>query len=267
MFQKFFFNPNNMTSASGCSSWHPPQNSDYTLLVGVDDLTGECLSSSETLRQINFLKTLECKIMHQGKKVSIKNVMIEARDAELLLFHSVEADQFQKAFVKTFALSKIKRNTSIAKLIRKFGKKASERLNRRSLFDYIIFDRQIRIDQNKMIVDRPSTAVVTVENNAIIRLEFYKGHDSLRLILDLRSDNLSEKDLPIYLPKDNLEYDPVIFLKSLWGISPPAEYFEMMHSSLLYDFNLFTLKESTSSSRQDTNDINKSDSNNQGGVV
>jgi len=68
------------------------------------------------------------------------------------------------------------------------------------------------------MADRPAFAVATVANDAVVRLEFYEGHDALECTYDLRSAALQGKDLPRWLERDPLAYDPVAFLKEFLGL-------------------------------------------------
>jgi hypothetical protein len=55
----------------------------------------------------------------------------------------------------------------------------------RTLFQSILTDRRIRIDEKNLMADRPPFAVLNVvkgesgEYDQVIRLEYYEGHDAL----------------------------------------------------------------------------------------
>lgn len=87
----------------------------------------------------------------------------------------------------------------------------------RSLFQFILGDRKIRVDQNTPMADRPAFAVITAIDNKAVRLEFYEGHDALELTYDLRAKELHKKDLPIFMKSDPNAYNPVEFLKEAFG--------------------------------------------------
>jgi hypothetical protein len=82
----------------------------------------------------------------------------------------------------------------------------------RSLFQSILNDRRMRVDEGTIMADRPSFIVVTAHRGQTIRLEFYEGHDSLSLVYDLRSRELQGKKLPAYMESDPCGYDPIAFL-------------------------------------------------------
>lgn len=63
---------------------------------------------------------------------------------------------------------------------------------KRTILQAIIEDRRKRIDKNTLMADRPNIAIATIQNNKIVRFEYYRGK---RLIYDLRSKKLSGKDL------------------------------------------------------------------------
>jgi hypothetical protein len=62
--------------------------------------------------------------------------------------------------------------------------------NPRSIIQAIILDRRRRVDYKSIMADRPSTCVVTINNDSIDRIEYYEGHDGLKLIYDIRSKSL-----------------------------------------------------------------------------
>lgn len=82
-----------------------------------------------------------------------------------------------------------------------------------TLFQAILKDREMRVDQKQFMADRPPFAVVTALGRRAVRLEYYEGHDALSLVYDLRAPELEGKELPPYLARDPYAYDPVEFLK------------------------------------------------------
>lgn len=87
-----------------------------------------------------------------------------------------------------------------------------------SLFQYILNDRKIRVDQKTLMADRPPFAVLTIDGQKVIRIEFYEGHNSLELTYDLRCKELQDKNLSVYLKKDPNAHDP----KEVFRWMPPA---------------------------------------------
>jgi len=90
---------------------------------------------------------------------------------------------------------------------------------KRTIFQSILKDREMRVDKKILMADRPSFCVITAIDNKAIRLEFYEGHDLLHLEYDIRSKELQSKDLPFFMDEDPQAYDPVKFLKDVFGIS------------------------------------------------
>jgi hypothetical protein len=71
----------------------------------------------------------------------------------------------------------------------------------RTLFQAILRDRKMRVDDGIFMADRPAFAVVTAIGEDAVRLEYYEGHDALSLIYDLRAPELASKSLPAWLEK------------------------------------------------------------------
>lgn len=90
-----------------------------------------------------------------------------------------------------------------------------------TILQYVVRDRKLRIDQGKIMADRPPFAVVTIRDQRVVRLEFYEGHDALECTYDLRAPELQGVKLPRYLERDPQAYDPVEYLKSA-GLVPPG---------------------------------------------
>lgn len=88
----------------------------------------------------------------------------------------------------------------------------------RTLFQAIINDRKLRVDQGMLMADRPPVAVVTVLDGKAVRLEYYEGHDALSLVYDIRAKELEGKELPKWLESDPYAYDPAAFLEAMLGI-------------------------------------------------
>lgn len=62
------------------------------------------------------------------------------------------------------------------------------------LLNHIIRDREMRVDEETLMADRPPVAVVTFEDDVAIRFEYYSGHDSLHQEFDIRDEYESERD-------------------------------------------------------------------------
>lgn len=88
----------------------------------------------------------------------------------------------------------------------------------RTIFQSILRDRKRRVDEHTMMADRPSFAVITATGGKAVRLEYYEGHDALKLEFDLRSKELQGKKLPNFMAEDEQAYNPAKFLEEAWGI-------------------------------------------------
>ena len=88
----------------------------------------------------------------------------------------------------------------------------------KTLFQAILKDRELRIDNHTLMADRHSFCIITANENKVVRLEYYEGHDALKLVYDIRSKELQGKELPIFLENDPNAYDPASFLAETFGI-------------------------------------------------
>lgn len=78
--------------------------------------------------------------------------------------------------------------------------------NECTLFQTIINDRKLRIDQGIIMADRPNFCVATIDGNKIIRLEYYQGHDLLNLVYDIRAKEYYGKPMEKFYDKDHEKY-------------------------------------------------------------
>jgi len=93
----------------------------------------------------------------------------------------------------------------------------------RTIFQFVLRDRIQRIDNRRLMADRPPFAVITIHGNRAVRLEFYEGHDALELSHDLRAPELKGVKLPLFLEKDPQAYDPMEYLKSIGAVPEGTE--------------------------------------------
>jgi len=106
----------------------------------------------------------------------------------------------------------------------------------RVLFNSILADRKIRVDQKIPLADRPKFAICTIINDVCERIEFYEGHDRLEKTFDLRSKRLAKMNLEDFLTEDEYGYEPIKFLKQQNLINKENEslfrnMLEILHSS------------------------------------
>ena len=88
----------------------------------------------------------------------------------------------------------------------------------RTLFQSILTDRKLRVDENTLMADRPSFAVITAMDGKAVRLEYYEGHNALQLVFNLRSKELQGKKLPNFMDEDPQAYNPAKFLEEFFRI-------------------------------------------------
>jgi len=96
----------------------------------------------------------------------------------------------------------------------------------RTLFQFILGDRRLRVDRQRLMADRPPFAVVTEHDGHAVRLEMYEGHDYLECTYDLRAPKLAGLVLPMYMASDPQAYDPAKFLTRTFGV--PEEWIRAM---------------------------------------
>jgi len=69
----------------------------------------------------------------------------------------------------------------------------------KTMFQSILADRTMEIDQRRCMVDRLAFCVAIVESEEVVRLEYYEGDEECVLLHDLRSKELRGKILANYL--------------------------------------------------------------------
>ena len=89
-----------------------------------------------------------------------------------------------------------------------------------AIFQFILGDRRMRIDQPRLMAHRRPFAAQTELDGVVVRMEFYEGHEPLECTDDTQSAELSGKDLPEWIERDAHTYDPVAFLVEWWGMPP-----------------------------------------------
>lgn len=65
------------------------------------------------------------------------------------------------------------------------------------ILNHIIEDREMRVDDGEVMMNRPPFAIATIEGDAVVRLEYYTGHNVLEPSFDLREDPSADLD-PTY---------------------------------------------------------------------
>lgn len=90
----------------------------------------------------------------------------------------------------------------------------------RAIFQLILWDRRARVDQLRLMADRPPFAILTALDGAVVRLEFYEGRDAVECTYDLRSAALRGKDLPKWTERNPHNYDAVACRAEFLDVPP-----------------------------------------------
>jgi hypothetical protein len=72
----------------------------------------------------------------------------------------------------------------------------------KSLFQAILNDRKLRVDQGLLLMKKPPFCVITAIDNIAVRLEFYGGYRKAQLIADIRNRRLQGFKLPSFIDKN-----------------------------------------------------------------
>lgn len=72
----------------------------------------------------------------------------------------------------------------------------------RTLFQRILEDRYMRVDKKTLMADRPAFCAITAMEGRAVRLEFYEGQKTLRLVYDIRAKEFEGMELPKFLGRD-----------------------------------------------------------------
>lgn len=153
-----------------------------------------------------------------NKKISIIGFP-ESGDLESTLDYKHTLHQIED--VKKYKLNLVDTNGDLLT-----WKDIDDMKDEKTIFQAILGDRKLRVDNDIEMADRPNFAVLTIINNSIDRLEYYGGHDSLQLMHDIRAGHLCNRVLENYMIEDklgcdrNFENNP--FLSKL-GISKQRE--------------------------------------------
>jgi hypothetical protein len=100
------------------------------------------------------------------------------------------------------------------------SRRANEPRVARTIVQFILADRRMRIDQRRLMAHRPPFAVQTELEGVVVRNEFYEGHEPLECTDDTQSAALTGKDLPEWIERDAHTSDQVAFLAECWGMPP-----------------------------------------------
>ena len=60
----------------------------------------------------------------------------------------------------------------------------------------------MRVDRKILMEDRPAFCAVTAIDGRAVRLEFYEGKRTLKLVYDIRAEEFEGMDLPRFLDRD-----------------------------------------------------------------
>lgn len=79
--------------------------------------------------------------------------------------------------------------------------------HKESLFCNIVRDRRMRVDKGNIMADRPPYCVAYTDENEVVRIEYYEGHDELIQIYDIRRNDLYGEILESDMKKDAQRFD------------------------------------------------------------
>jgi len=175
-----------------CIRWIEPEGKNHILFVGGNS-NGTICDSHTTEKQIDYLRSKESLLWRNDRLVAIDKIIIEARNHVSMEQHKAEYGAVLPPFLFAY---KAMHNIHPEKLKNDFHELYLSEIQQMFLLDYIRLDREMRCNNKTPMADRPPVAVVTIENDSIVRLEFYKGHNVLTKQVDLRSRSLSEQNIP-----------------------------------------------------------------------
>jgi hypothetical protein len=72
----------------------------------------------------------------------------------------------------------------------------------RTLFQKILEDRYMRVNKRTLMSERPSFCAITSIDGRAVRLEFYEGKRTLKLVFDIRAKEYEEEKWPNFLDRD-----------------------------------------------------------------
>ncbi|MCD6132782.1 MAG: hypothetical protein J7J16_00400 [Deltaproteobacteria bacterium] len=72
----------------------------------------------------------------------------------------------------------------------------------KSLFQAILRDRKLRVDQGLLMMKKAPFCVITAVDDIAIRLEFYGGYRKTQLIADIRNRRLQGLRLPCFTDRN-----------------------------------------------------------------
>lgn len=95
-----------------------------------------------------------------------------------------------------------------------------------SLFRNIVRDRKLRVNMKSIMADRPPYCVAYTEENSVVRIEYFEGHDELKQIYDIRRFDLYNVDL-----EPDLQIDPLKYQNGLSSLE--SSIFDDAHKSII----------------------------------
>ncbi|MBI9016297.1 MAG: hypothetical protein JEZ07_03440 [Phycisphaerae bacterium] len=221
------------------SDWIEPESKDCVIYVGSNS-KGDVANSNIIKKQIEFLESKKSSLWRNGKLIEISDIMIAAREPISLEQHRAEytASVIPQLSSDGIHPEVLKNNLQELYL---------QEINKIPLFEHIRLDRKMRKDKNTSMADRPPFAVVTIKDECIVRLEFYKGHDNLYKHLDLRCPTFSEKKIPDTFVDEN-GYDVIeneYWTALLFGIKVKdfKNIVDYAHEALLCDYCKFSFED------------------------
>ena len=219
------------------TAWTEPEGKEAIVYVGGSNNGIRVVDSHTTKRQIEYLKSKKSLLCRNDKIIDIDKIAVNARKPVSIFQHRFE---YSTVMAPTLFAYETDQVIHPEKLKSDFNQLYISDIQQMGLFEYICLDRKMRCDGNILMADRPPFVVVTMENDSIVRLEFYKGHDGLIKQVDLRADSLQKKDLADSFTdtsKYNVAKNEYCFA-GMYGISLDDfnEMVELAHDALFCDY-------------------------------
>lgn len=196
-------------------------------VIGVDGETGYCFDSTKTAEQIQRVSQLDCHLYWNKPIKNLNQLTISAIPTQSHGSHQRDSMEFESILMnhRQVLVSQESKDDhfleehALIRTVEQIQREHKSRIITVPLMNYILDDRRRRAQNRGWMADRPPIAVLYLHDNAIVRMEFYRGHDNLTQILDLRDINNQGTQMNPFMDKDPYRYVPMQFVQnSLFGI-------------------------------------------------
>lgn len=218
------------------STWNEPQTKDCVIHIG-SDLEGRIVGSQLTDKQIKYVRSKTSLLHRNDRHIDIDEIIIESRKPVSLDRHKSE---YGSVMIPRLMSVHQPFNLHPEEIKNDYQDMYLKEVYRIPLLEYIRLDRIMRGDNKTPMADRPPLVVITISDDAITRLEFYRGHNELVKQLDLRSPSSQETELSDSFT-ETMKYDVAqneFWTASMMGIRLEEfiDMVELAHESLLCDY-------------------------------